>query len=334
MTVSRSLRDERRVLRSLMPIALLGLMLVAFFVIPGFSGKQATSFNVYNALQAFSALGLVALALGITMIAGEFDLSVLGMFGLAGMVAVKAGGDSAVLGVLAALAVAVVVGVVQGLIVARFRVQSTPVTLGGYLVLLGLTAALGSSKSVSYSNLNVGETLDTQHLEIFSWRSAIAIGAFVGVALVLRYTRLGRDVRAIGGDRRASRTVGVRVDRLLVMVFVLSATLSALGGSLLAYSLATATPDPGITPLVFAVTAALLGGVRLAGGTGTALGIAAGALTLSFLRELFSVLATPDYVSSLVTGALLLLATVATAPDLVRWLRSHRAARPRTAPAS
>ena len=85
---------------------------------------------------------------------------------------------------------------------------------------------------------------------------------------------------------------------------------SALGGILLAYSFATALSNPGLFPLQFAVTAAILGGVSLVGGVGGVVGIAAGALTLSLLQELFSLLAAPTYLSSLITGVLLVLATL------------------------
>lgn len=325
-------RSTRAIVLGVLPFALLAIMLIAFFVLPGFSDREVTDFNVYNALQYFAAAGLLALALGITMIAGEFDLSTLGVYGLAAMVAVKTGQDSPVLGVVCALGVAAVIGLIQGVIIAKLRINSMTVTLGGYLTVLGLTSVLSDSKSVSYTNLDVGTQLDNAVGTIFSMRSLIAIGVFAVAALVMRYTVLGRHLRAIGGDRRASRTVGVRVDPILIGVFVASATLSALGGSLLGYSLATAVPDVGLNPLIFAITATLLGGVTLAGGKGGPIGIAAGALTLALLQELFGVLATPDYVSNLITGGLLLLVTILSAPDILRWWRRTVPAR-RTASA-
>ena len=87
---------------------------------------------------------------------------------------------------------------------------------------------------MSFSNLDVGSALDAAQFSIFSWRSFIALLVFALVFVVMRFTRIGRDVRAIGGDRRASRMVGVEVDRVLIGVFVVSAMCSALGGILLA----------------------------------------------------------------------------------------------------
>jgi ribose/xylose/arabinose/galactoside ABC-type transport system permease subunit len=202
-----------------------------------------------------------------------------------------------------------------------------PVTLGFYIALLGAKMTIGHSQSVSFSNLDLGSALDDQKLQILSWRSLIAGAAFAMVFLATRATSLGRDIRAVGGDRRASRMVGVEVDRVLILVFVVSAVCAALGGTLQAYSFATALSDPGQAPLKFGVTAAILGGVSLAGGVGGALGIAAGAMTLSLLQELFSILAAPTWASNLVTGALLVLATIIAAPDLAARWKSLRARR-------
>ena len=169
-----------------------------------------------------------------------------------------------------------------------------------------------------YENYTVGLRLDKPILQIFSIRSLVALGIFVVAAIVLRYLRVGRDIRAIGGDRRAARVAGVPVDRLLVGVFVISALGAALPGALLSYSLATASPtNIGFDVLTFSATAALIGGVRLSGGKGGAIGIAAGVLSLSVLQEILAILRSPDYVSSLITGGLLVLFTIVWAPDLV-----------------
>jgi len=312
----------------LAPYAILALMILALALLPALTQYTVRTANVYDILQNFASYGLVALALGITIIAGEFDLSVSSMYLLGGMVAVLTGVGSPFLGILAALGTAVVVGLLQGGLIARFRLNSMPVTLGGYLVVLGITYILGHSKSVIYENFSVGLRLDKPVLQIFSIRSLVSLGIFVVAALVLRYLRVGRDIRAIGGDRRAARVAGVTVDRLLVGVFVVSALGAALPGALLSYSLATASPtNIGFDVLTFSATAALIGGVSLSGGKGGAVGIAAGVLSLSVLQEILSILRSPDYVSSLITGGLLVVVTIVWAPDLSRWFRTTRLAR-------
>lgn len=315
--------------RALLPFVLIVAMLIAFFALPAAAGTAATTFNVYNALQNWSALALLALGIGLTMIAGEFDLGAVGIYAFAGMVAVKVGEQNAVLGIVAAVLVGAGIGLLQGVLVARLRIDSMPVTLGFYIALLGATAAISNSVSVPFSNFDVGAVLDSPIGVFFSVRSVATVALFVAVILAMRFTRLGREIRAVGGDRRSSRVVGVGVDKVIVGVFLTSGICAAVGGSLLAYSLATALPDPGPAPLTFAITAALIGGVTLAGGVGGGLGIAAGAFSLCLLQELLSILAMPSYVTNLVTGGLLVVATIIAAPDLIARWKSLRAPRPR-----
>jgi ribose/xylose/arabinose/galactoside ABC-type transport system permease subunit len=307
------------------PFAILAIMVVVLALVPVMTQYTVRTANVYDIFQNFASYGLVALALGITMIAGEFDLSVSSMYLLGGMVAVLTGAGSPLLGIAAALGTAILVGLVQGGLIARFRLNSMPITLGGYLVVLGITYILGHNKSVLYENFTVGLRLDKPVLQIFSIRSLVALGIFVVAAIVLRYLRVGRDLRAIGGDRRAARVAGVPVDRLLIGVFVVASLGAALPGALLSYSLATASPtNIGFDVLTFSATAALIGGVRLSGGKGGAVGIAAGVLSLSVLQEILAILRSPDYVSSLITGGLLVIVTIVWAPEVSQWFRTTR----------
>ena len=177
--------------------------------------------------------------------------------------------------------------------------------------------------------------VDQTVLTFFSPRSLITLGLFVLAAVVLRSGRWGRELRAIGGDRRASRVAGVGVDRLIIGTFVASGVLAALGGSLLSLSLGSANPDPGVQPLILAAAAALLGGVSLAGGRGSALGLLGGIMAVALLAEIATVAALPAYVTQLFYAGLLGVIVIVDAPDLhnaVIRLRSD--ARASTAPRS
>ncbi|MDD1475378.1 MULTISPECIES: hypothetical protein [Micrococcaceae] len=280
-------------------------MTVMFAVVPVAAGSTFSTFSVYTALQIFGTYGLIALALGITMIAGQFDLSTLGMYSLGGMVAVKLGQGAPMTGVAAAVLVGAVAGLIQGSIVSRFRINSMAVTLGGFLVLLGLSRTLGDDRTVSYDDVGVGIILDRPLAAVLSMHTLVVLGCFVLIATVMARTRLGRDIRAVGGDARASHIAGVHVERVTTGVFVISGVLAGLAGALNAFTLSSALVNPGFAPLVFAGTAALIGGVGLAGGRGTAWGIALGALSLSLLQAMFGMLASPSWVSSIITGVLL-----------------------------
>ncbi|WP_417509731.1 ABC transporter permease [Microbacterium sp.] len=323
MTVSSLTSRANRAI-SLWPLAFALAMLIVLYIVPLLNGRTPTLFSTYNALQSFAGLSLVALAIGLTMIIGEFDLSVLGTYALGGMIAVKLGGENPLVGALAAMVFCGVFGALQGFVIARFAVNSMAVTLAGYLVTLGATGTIGDDRSQPYANFDLTAFLNLPIAGIFSVRSGIAILVIIVISVLFLATPLGRDMRATGGGRRASRTAGVRVNPIVIGTFAISGTLAALGGTLQSYGVATATSNPGLSPLIFAVTAALLGGIALTGGRGTPVGIAAGALGLSFLSQMFTDMASPQFVSSLVRGSLLVIVTVFATPVIIRYIRRLR----------
>jgi ribose/xylose/arabinose/galactoside ABC-type transport system permease subunit len=300
----------------LIPAVSLVVVLVAFACSPVLSGRPLQPFDVYNALQGFAQLGLLALAIGITMIAGEFDLSVVGTYAVGGMLAVSCGATSPMLGVLVAVAAGAAVGAAQGGLIARLRIPSMPVTLATYIALLGRAYAMSGGLSKSYPNSDATLWVDQTVAGVFSPRSLLTLAVFVVAAVVLGFTKWGRELRAIGGDRRASRVAGVTVDRLIVVLFTMSGALAALGGALLSYSYASANPDPGLQPLILAAVAALLGGVSLAGGRGAPLGLLAGTLSVALLAQIVAVTALPDFTTQLLYAALLAVIVIIESPGL------------------
>ncbi|MGE3449475.1 MAG: ABC transporter permease [Microbacteriaceae bacterium] len=300
----------------LLPLVALGVTVLAFALVPIYTGDSLVTFDGYNALQIVARLGPIVLALGLVMIAGEFDLSVVGTYALGGMLTVQAGQEHFAYGLLAAIGAGAAIGLVQGTLIAKLQLPSMPVTLATYIALLGLTSALSGGLTKTYSNASVTLWVDQPVLQLFSPRSLITIGLFLVAAVLLGRSRWGRELRAIGGDRRASRAAGVRVDRLLIGTFVASGMLSALGGSLLSFSLGSANPDPGVQPLILAVAAALLGGASLAGGRGSALGFLGGTVAVALLAETATLTALPAYVTQLFYAGLLGIIVVVDAPDL------------------
>jgi len=309
----------------LLPAVSLLAVTAAFLCTPLISGNRLTVFDVYNTLQGFAQLGLLVLGLGVTMIAGEFDLSVVGSYALGGMLAVQAGQSSPVLGVLVAAAAGAAIGALQGGLIARLRIPSLPVTLATYIALLGLTSAMSGGLSKTYANSGATLWVDQTIAGIFSPRSLITAAAFVIAAVILGCTGLGRDVRAIGGDRRASRVAGVRVERTLVGLFTVSGSLAAVGGALLSYSFSSANPDPGLQPLILGTVACLVGGVSLAGGRGWPAGLLAGSLSVALLGQIVAMTALPGYFTGLLYAALLVVIVVIDAPGLRRMLDRIRA---------
>lgn len=327
--MNAALRAARRRLRpeAITPIVSFAVVLAAFLLTPVYHGHELSDFDVYNTLQGFASLGLIALALGLTIIAAEFDVSVLGMQALGGVLAVKAGADSGLLGVLAATAACAFLGAVQGGVIARLRVHSMPVTIGTYIALLGLTNVIAGNETLTFANTDASIWINQTVASFFSPRSLVALGVFALVFVVCATTRIGPELRALGGDRRASRIVGVPVDRRLTALFAVSGALAGLAGAMLAYSNASASLNPGLQPLVLAAAAAVLGGLSLRGGRGTIWGLLLGALAVSLLEQVFTVTALPASSAQIVFGSLLLVVVVVDAPDLRSSLARARARR-------
>jgi ribose transport system permease protein len=299
-----------------LPVASFAGVLVAFLVVPGWYGEQLNRGAFYNAFQGFAPLGLVTLALGLTLVAGEFDVSVLGMQALGGVLAVRAGEHHGVLGVVAAVAACAALGLVQGIAIAAFRLQSLAVTIGTYIALLGLSNVIAGGNTLTFENIGASVWVDQPILNWFSPRSLITVGAFVLAFAILALTRLGPELKAIGSDRRAGLVAGIPVKRRVAALFACSSALAGLAGALLAYSNASASLDPGLQPLILAAAAAVLGGLSLSGGRGTVWGLLLGALAVTLLQQLFAITALPTSTTQIVFGGLLLVIVSADAPDL------------------
>jgi ribose/xylose/arabinose/galactoside ABC-type transport system permease subunit len=287
----------------------LGVFLGVFLLLIAIGGGADQFLNTsffFSVLQLFATIGPIALGVGMTMLIREFDLSVAGMVGMAGCVAVLTGGDHPLLGLAASLGVGLIAGLVQGWIVARLKLSSIGVSLGGLLVFFGVSYALTESRSIEYPNLDVAAMLGRHVATIFTIPSLTMVIIYLVTALIFGVTKLGRDLIAVGSDRRAAVSTGIRVNTLLIATFCFSGVLAALCGALLGYSLASAAPTGLANVLVPATTAAILGGVSLSGGTGRPLGIALGALTLSLLQSGLNVLGLSSYSHEVLVGLVLL----------------------------
>jgi ribose/xylose/arabinose/galactoside ABC-type transport system permease subunit len=308
------------------PYVILGCVVALLAIIDWGGGRFLTAATAYSTLQSFSTFSLVALGLGLIMLIGEFDLSVAGVFGLAGCVAVLTGETNPWLGLACALAVGGSFGFAQGLIITAIKLGSVAVTLGGLLIASGLAYVITHNQTISYENIDLAMMLNDRIAWLFSVRSLVSLGVFTIAVVVFAATRLGRDLIAIGSERRAAIIAGVSVRNLLLGAFTFSGVMAALGGALLSYGLASASPSGLSDVLVPSAAAAILGGVSLSGGTGTPLGIVAGVLTLTVLRTGLNALAAPPFAHDLVTGCILFLVAVSDAPYFSRrlaWLETR-----------
>jgi ribose transport system permease protein/L-arabinose transport system permease protein len=312
------LRNNRA---ALLRLALL-IALVVYFSVDraGF----LDSGNLFSLMQSFALLGLVAFGLALTMIAGEFDLSVGAMVAVSGIIAIKAGGSSAASGLAAAVAFGLGVGLLNGLLTVWLKVSSLVVTVGTQIMLTGLAYGLAGGQTVSYDNFQVANDVDHAIATVFSPRSLVALAGGLLIWLLLRYTRLGRDIVAAGSAREAASAAGARTRTAVVASFAVSGTFAALAGGLLAFSLLSAAPTTGSDLLLQAVSAAILGGIALSGGVGGMTGVAIGALTLTALNNGLSFIGASDAAISISNGLLLLAVVTISAGGPARLLELTR----------
>lgn len=309
---------------SLRPFAVFGAVLLALVGVAGGTRTSLDARLAFSVLQYFATLGPVALGLGLTMIAGEYDLSVGSVLGLAGCVGVMTGAGNPLLGLACGVAVGVASGLVQGALIVGLRLSSVSVTLGGLMTTGALAYVVTGNQAVSSPDLDFAAWVNAPAWGVLSVRSGVAIACYAVAAVLLAQTRVGRDVVASGSDRVAAATAGVRTGAVVILVFVASGALSALSGVLLSYSLASASPAGLTEVLVPATAACIIGGVSLAGGRGHPLGIAAGVLTLCILSAGLNALGASPFMQGVVMGAVLLAVAVSDAPRIARLLRRGR----------
>lgn len=222
-----------------------------------------TAGNFGSILQANSSIALLALGFMIPLILGKFDLSVAAMAAMSGLLAAGMTSRGTIaqwpLAVVVVLAVAAVVGLINGYLVAYVKLNSLVVTLGTSSVIGGFVLYY-SSGTVIFSGIPEG-FLAIGQSRILGVPSPFLIVVVVATILwfVLYYRPIGREIYAIGVGEDAARLIGIRVDGLTVAAFTLSAVLASLGGCIQAAQVGSAAPTTGAEYLLPAIAACFLG---------------------------------------------------------------------------
>ncbi len=205
------------------------ILTLAFFVIaPQIWGAGSiTSSNWTDVCDYLGTFGVIALAVGLGMIVGEFDISVGASYVLGGVIAAKLGQSSPYVGILAAAAVGAFAGFVQGSIVGRFKISSVPVTLAGFIIMSGIALTISHGQQLLFEDYATVDWLNEVHFTYLTTNGIIVAGIFIVLALAMGLTRIGPTMRAVGGDRRASEVAGIRTTRTLAMTMGLGGLVAA-----------------------------------------------------------------------------------------------------------
>jgi ribose transport system permease protein len=300
--MKRALFVRHEFARSALPV-----IVFAFFAVT-VSG-YASFGNIYSILESCALVGLIAAAVGTTMLAGELDLSVSSVAACAGVIAVKASGLGLVQAVLLATVIGVVFGAIQGWGIHRLAISSLVLTLGTFIGIRGIAYILADERTITLDldQLGMAQSL-RERFWIFSPFSATMLVLVLLVGLLLRYTRVGREIYAIGGGRRESKAAGVPQARGIILAFALSGGLAGLAGAMASIRAGSAAPVSYDELLLIGVTAALIGGVSLYGGRGSMTSVLLGVLTLQFLLSGLAIQGAAFWAANLATGSVLLVA--------------------------
>ncbi len=273
--------------------------------------------NVINILQTMSEIALLVLAEAMVLVVGKMDLSLESTFGLAPGVAAwltVEGGHS--LGLLPSwtalpvvLAVGVLVGALNALLIVRFGLSGFVVTLGMLIVLRGLLTGISGGQTffgLPDGMLYLGTTL-WAGIPASIW---ICVLLFAGGIVLLGYTRFGRSLYAIGGNPDAAKAAGIRTDRIVWIVLIGASALAALGGLLLSGRLASVAAAQGNGYIFTVFAAAVIGGVSLNGGRGTLFGAFTGILLLYMIQNVLTLAGVPAQWIGALNGTIILVALV------------------------
>ncbi len=267
---------------------------IAMFVLFAIVADNFTSRFALAGMASIAAeLGIVAMGITLLMIAGHFDLSVGSVLGLSSMLVpymMVNWGTPGWLAVLAAIGVALSIGFLNGLVVVTMRIPSFIVTLGTLLIWRSILLVISKGFPIAVPK-------DDPVFDFFSHRFTtgplrgfqVSVLWFLGVILVLTFvllrTRFGNWTFAAGGNERAARAMGVPVDRVWILLFMLTALGACLTGLIQVGRFNTVEATRGQLLELQAIAAAVIGGARLNGGYGSVLGAALGALMIAMIQQ-------------------------------------------------
>ncbi|HVO39267.1 MAG TPA: ABC transporter permease [Spirochaetia bacterium] len=296
-------------------VAALAIVLVIFA-----AGTEGTYLSLKNILTILSLAGIpmiICLAIHQVVVIGGMDLSTEGVISLCAVISgflIKnnfTGYNIGFWAVPISMTLGGLTGLVSGLLNTRVKMPSFIATLGMWWAAQGLSVIIGRGNAVKmldqrFQNITNGDILGIPNLIL------MAVAIFAILLVIQRMTKLGKYIYAIGGDEQLARQAGIKVDRIKVIVFVITGVIYGLAAILLLSRVASSNPRTGNGQLFPAMTAVAVGGVSLSGGIGGALNALFGALIVTALNNGMVLMKISPYIQSAVNGVVLILAVAVT----------------------
>ncbi len=329
----------RPILEAGVPLAALVLLVVATAIcehVKNGTDYFLTPDNLLNVLLAQSPVGVLAVGMTFVIIAGGIDLSVGSMVAMAGCLGllamrrvagpgnVEAGhGGAVLLGVGVVVAVGLVAGLVNGLLIAKGRLAPFIATLGGLAAYRSVAKTLAEGSTVNFSNnrglLSLGGAggIPLPFLRVpdgaatLYWPVVVfaVLAAVAGV--VLNKTRYGRYIVALGGNERAAAYSAVNVPRVKLLTYVLMGGAAGVAAVLaVARQASVSSTQTGQLYELDAIAAVVIGGTRMSGGSGTLFGTVVGVLILGVINNMLGILDVSPYLDGIVKGGIIVVAVL------------------------
>ena len=289
-------------------LPLVGFVLV-FIIMVAVTDNFLTYSNLSNIGRQVSINAIIAVGMTFAILTGGIDLAVGSVMALSGtiMAGLMAGGIPMSAAILVGLALGLVLGGINGALIAYAKMPPFIVTLAMMTIARGL--ALIYTGGYPIAGLDQAFAFFGRG-DVFGIETPIIITIIIYVIayIVLNHTPFGRHVYATGGNYEASRLSGIKVNRILFLIYAISGLTSALAGVIITSRLMSGQPNAGVAFEMDAIAAVVLGGAAMSGGKGTIIGTLVGALLLGVLNNGLNLIGINPYVQNVIKGIIILIA--------------------------
>ena len=270
--------------------------------------------NIAVLLKSMSALGIMAIGVGILMISGEFDLSVGTLYTFCAIVTatmVKEYELSPYLAMIIGIIVGIIAGLIHGNIVNRFTIPSFIVTLGAMLLWKGGTLLYHGAKSLRYKyESETYKTVLTGDIGVIDASFLWFIGVGIVFYFIVHHHKIGNHFFAVGGNPEAAIAIGINPKRVKLIAFSIAGGCAALSGVVAMSRVGSVQPGGGLGLELEAIAACVIGGCALMGGRGSILGIMLGTALIYTIQDLLLLLRAPGFYFEMFVGGLIVLAVI------------------------
>lgn len=292
-------------------MVLVGIVVVLSIVSPAFLRSQ----NIINVIRQMTEIGIMAIGMTMVIICAEIDLSIGSIYGATAMIAALMikGGTSPTLAFIVAICAGAMIGFINGFLSTKAKMPAFIVTLGTMQIFRSIAYAVSGGRSIgAFSQesqaswvFGIGGNIGRIPLQII-----IMIALYIITFVVMKKTKVGFDIYATGGNKRAAKLAGINTDRMKIISFVTMGVLAAFAGMISIAYLKSVPTTAGAGREMDVIAAVILGGTSMNGGRGSILGTFLGASIMAVVRNGMVLLSVPAFWQSGFIGIIIIAAVL------------------------